>query len=117
MKSLYLQHKIGIMDNYVVFLGSDLADQVQVSARISEIIKDNWDLNMPAFSVSEAEMKFILENNPYSPGEGEELKFHHVTLLEKLPEKDLIHAISQYCNENEQFSWQGRILWLYYPGG
>lgn len=100
-----------------IYLETRLPDKGLIGEKVSQIIKDHFGLEVPALALSQADLEYIRKNNPYNPGEGDEMKHYHVTLLERIPEQEEISELSRYCNDKEQFTGKENILWLYFPGG
>jgi uncharacterized protein (DUF1697 family) len=89
---------------------------VKVGKRIEKAIEDAYGLQIAVITRTLADMKRVLEGNPYLPKQ-KDLKALHVMFLADKPKASVAKALEPGRFSPDDFSLKGREIFLNYPTG
>jgi uncharacterized protein (DUF1697 family) len=86
-----------------------------LQTRISEVIKQHYEYDVPVIIRTVEEMEQVIENNPYIKAyENDKL---YVTFLTEAPSKDYIKQLNSIEQGADKFELIDREIFLYVPEG
>jgi len=83
-----------------------------ISEKIKDIIKDQYQFDVPALCISQEELNSLLEKSPFK-GESEKKKLYYC-ILDELPENDNINAFKNIDFKGDQWQINGNVLYIKY---
>jgi uncharacterized protein (DUF1697 family) len=105
-----------IQSGNVVFLANP-SDRYDLGLAISRKIKENFGFEVPAFVLEMADLRDIIENNPYSKDQKKKMLHLHVTFLPSKYEVLDVALIDQRKLPGEEYTLAEKVIYLYCPNG
>jgi len=105
-----------IQSGNVVFR-SENSDPVSLEKMISEQILKSTGFEVPVFVLDVADLKEIINNNPFLTAPAKEISHLHVTILSAVPDDVIAEKMNAKKSPGEDFSSIGRAIYLYCPNG
>lgn len=97
-----------------IILSSDLTKK-EVSAKIQQLINDEFQLQIAVFCLNVLDMETALQNNPFAnETEGNKIFF---TFLSDTPQPELINALESIDFGDDLFKIINNVLYFYLPSG
>ncbi|HLO79369.1 MAG TPA: DUF1697 domain-containing protein [Chitinophagaceae bacterium] len=93
------------------------SDNRKLEAKIVKAIKNEFGFDVPVMIIGLDELKKIAMGNPFADDKQRDTKFMHVSFLSGDPGKPAIANIDPSQYHPDEFSWKGRSVYLYCPGG
>jgi uncharacterized protein (DUF1697 family) len=100
-----------IQSGNIVFQSS--LEAAALRQKISGVIADYYGFEVPVQVIPANQWREWANENPFLPGHEEDLRFLHLTILEKDPGP--LPPLS--FDTEDQFEQRGRLIYLYCPGG
>ena len=97
-----------------VLFNTNQKDLKLVSLELQIIIKDHFGFEVPVIIKTPEEIKLILENFPF---ENEKLEKSYFTILEDVPDPEIVEELSKIKYENEEFQFVGQCLYYFGEAG
>ena len=88
----------------------------ELEKKISKLINDKYNFEVPVLVLETDELRLILENNPFVNTRNEDSTKLHVTFLEDAPDKAAIAKISGNLSPDE-YLINGKAIYLFCPNG
>jgi uncharacterized protein (DUF1697 family) len=95
----------------------DKSEQKDLALRISQLLQKKFGFNIPVIVLEIAELKSIIESNPYQHDPSRDISHLHVTFLASEPEPFDINTIDPYKSPNEELTLTEKAVYLYCPNG
>ena len=92
-------------------------DHLILETKISKLILENWDFEVPVIIRELEELIKIKNGNPFLKDEGIDTSKLHVTFLSNTPKKESINGLSNFKNPSEQFKIIEKEMYFYFPNG
>jgi uncharacterized protein (DUF1697 family) len=96
---------------------SQQSDRVQLSKQIEAAIEEHFDFHTHIIIRTTAEMKDVIERNPFSAEQETDPKKLLVMFLSAVPDAAAIDNLRQAHSGSEKIQSSGQELYLYYPDG
>lgn len=87
-----------------------------ISTHIEQLLKEQFNYNIPVVSISIKDLELCFQENPYLTKE-EDIKFLHVMFLNNIPEENTINNLDISTYENDEFLIKGKFIYLHTPDG
>jgi len=100
-----------------VVFQSDRTDSDEIGQLITDQIFKRFELNVPVLIRTYSELKKILLSNPFINGEGGDISKLHITFLSDIPEDNRVQSILSGAYLPDEFSVNGRTVYLSCPNG
>jgi uncharacterized protein (DUF1697 family) len=107
---------IYIQSGNIVFKSTD-DNHAQLAQKIKQKLHDKYGFDVPTLVLSPQELMHIIHNNPFTRDPETALDRLYVTFLFRTPRADLSSKLQEPEQTNEQFVFDGEIIFLYYPDG
>ncbi len=88
----------------------------ELATKISKLINDKYNFEVPVLVIETDELRLILENNPFVNTRKEDSTKLHVTFLANEPDKTEISKISGNFSPDE-YVISGKTIYLFCPNG
>lgn len=88
----------------------------QISTHVKELITKQYQFNIPVVTITDQELLNCFIKNPFSEKE-EDIKKLHVTFLSDFPEESKVKDLEIPIYNNDQYSIEGKIIYLHIPDG
>ena len=100
-----------IQSGNIVFQSS--LEAAALRQKMAGVIADYYGFDVPVQVISANQWREWANENPFLPGHEEDLRFLHLTILEKDPGQ--LPPLS--FDTKDQFEQRGRLIYLFCPGG
>ena len=97
-----------------VVLRSEKKRSAEDAAEISDTVQDKFGFRPNVQLLEKAELESAVAKNPFPTTVGKQL---HFIFLESEPEAPDLDTLASIKAETEQFKLEGRVFYLYTPGG
>lgn len=118
LKVLY--EKLGLADvityiqsGNVIFRSETYSSELE--RNIEQAIQKQYGFDVPVQVISLEELTMIANQNPFLPAD--DISSLYVTLLEELPNQDLLQRIEDDPSNDDEFQVIGRAVYLHCPKG
>lgn len=98
-----------------VIFTSETANSEKLAQTISQQIEKEFGFDVPVIVMSIAQLKHIIENNPFANDSQKDKTFLHVTFLSSKPDKFDLNAIEDKKLSGEEIAITGNAVYLYCP--
>ncbi|MEN0006340.1 MAG: DUF1697 domain-containing protein [Bacteroidota bacterium] len=112
----YRSVKTYIQSGNLLFQYADVP-ATDLSNQLKDAIKGQFDYEVPVLTLSRNELERIVVANPFLVDATPEIKSLHVTLLDQLPDADLLAAIKAKDFGADQFEVVERSIYLHCSNG
>lgn len=112
----FLNIKTYIQSGNVIFQFRK-SENTELELIISSQIKKKFGFEVPVIVLTLAEMKDIIERNPYKADKTKDIKFLHATIFTSRPEQINYEIINEVKLPGEDFKLIERTVYLYCPYG
>lgn len=99
-----------------VVLSSDLTSLDDISASISNVLKNGFDVDAPLITLSKDEYSKTIKNNPFSDPQLDPKTVHMVFLAEE-PKSDCKDKLDSVKIDSESYEIIEKVLYLHAPDG
>ncbi|MDO5665819.1 MAG: DUF1697 domain-containing protein [Bacteroidia bacterium] len=96
-----------------VILDSDLSVK-EVATKVSKLIKENIGADLKIIVKTPAEIKTVLDENPF--GEGYDISRVFFTLFNDIPDENLVKNLQEQDFGNDKFVITSNAIYLFIPG-
>ncbi len=84
-----------------------------LKVKIQDVLRNNFQLEVPVMIRKQADLVQILANNPYALETLEEPRFMSFGFLSNVPDQEKIDEVMSYASEIEKFAIDNDILYFY----
>ena len=112
----YTDIRTYIQSGNIIFKNKE-GDPGHMAKEIRQKIKEKYDFEVPTMVLDPRELKYIIDNNPFTQDHAKEEDKLYVTFLFGTPSADLIKGLERFNKSDEQFVIEDKIIFLYYPDG
>jgi uncharacterized protein (DUF1697 family) len=105
-----------IQSGNVVFQYNN-SEQKDLAIKISSQLQHKFKFEVSVIVLETAELKYIIERNPYTADRTKDISHLHVTFLSSQPERIDIGMIYQKKSPEEEFTLIEKAVYLYCPNG
>jgi len=105
-----------IQSGNVIFDTTNELDDVELSDAIEKIILEKYKFIVPVIIRSFAEMKQLIENNPFYKNENVELNQLYLTFLKEKPIEENILNLELYSSTSDKFIVKGKDVFIFCEG-
>jgi len=92
-------------------------NNIILQEKISNIIKNKFNLDVPNIVLSKEKLETIIENNPFSKEKKTDETFLYITFLGETPKKIDLKQIEEKKFPNEEIFFTDFAVYLYCPSG
>jgi uncharacterized protein (DUF1697 family) len=92
-------------------------EREKLENKIARKISDKFLFEVPVIVIEMEELKYIVNNNPFTSDRSKDAAHFHMTFLSALPEKSNIEKIKEGQYQADDFSILGKAIYLYCPNG
>lgn len=118
LRALLSKHGFQDVKTYIqsgnVVFRSEVADNRNIASKISQAILDHFGFDVSIIIKTRDEIQLIMDDCPF-PSEKKENSYF--TMLDKMPENDLVEAVSNLTYPNEEFYLIKNCIYSYYSTG
>lgn len=105
-----------IQSGNVVF-ATDISSNADLARTLEQAIAKQYLFDVPIIVRSSAEMRHILEENPFAKREGIQTEKLHVTFLAEAPSANELEKVRALNYSPDEFVISGTAVYLHCPGG
>ena len=105
-----------IQSGNIVFKSAN-GNPVELSQKIKQKLQDKYGFEVPTLVLEPPELLHIVRNNPFTRDPAIQQDSLYVTFLFDMPRADLTRKLQELKQPNEQFEFDDKIIFLYYPDG
>jgi len=87
----------------------------ETNEHIKQLIKQQFDYDIPVVTLTDEEFKKCFTENPYLKIE-DNIKKLHVTFLKKIPKNDLVENMEINSTNNDSYTIIDKTIYLHIPG-
>lgn len=106
-----------IQSGNVVFKSDEKLSNEEFAAKIEKAILKHFKFEVPVLVRNAGELKKVIAANPYPKNKKIDLAKVHVTFLSAVPAKPLSEEIKKLSFLTDEFSINGKEVYLHTPGG
>jgi uncharacterized protein (DUF1697 family) len=121
LRALYESLKLSDAQTYVqsgnVIFRSDEKDLVRLAKRVENAIEKEFGFQSDVILRTTAEMRKVVERNPFAKRRGIEPNKFLVTFLASHPTAEALKAVRAIETHPEELHVEGREVYIYYPNG
>ena len=121
LKELYASLKFSDIRTYIqsgnVIFSSNAMARAELEKRIGKKIAETFGFDVPVMVLGTADIRTVLENNPFVTRRKEDPSLLHVTFLAHEPSEANIEAVLQAQSGDDECVVSGRTVYLYCPNG
>lgn len=96
-----------------VILDSELSVK-EVATKVNKVIKENIGADLKIIVKTPAEIKKVLDENPF--GEGYDISRVFFTLFNDIPDENLVKNLQEQDFGNDKFVFTSHAIYLFIPG-
>jgi len=89
----------------------------KLETMITELLKREYDFQVPCIIRSKKEIENIISNNPFKEQAAENFKSLYFVLLKNPPKKEQLKSLESIDYPNEYFEFNKNHVYLYLPNG
>lgn len=121
LKTLY--EKIGFQNiqTYIqsgnVIFNSEQTDKKGIVEKIQANISNQYGFLVPVQVFDYQEINEVFANNPFVNNRNEDISKLHVTVLEEIPQNEVLTGIMNVNSASDEFIIQGKVIYLFCPNG
>ncbi|MBN2772699.1 MAG: DUF1697 domain-containing protein [Prolixibacteraceae bacterium] len=105
-----------IQSGNIVFRSPE-TNRDSLKLKIMNALSKKYDFNVPVTILKHEELEFASLNNPFINEKNKEIKFLHITFLERKPDSDRISDLKSIASGNDEFIISGKLIYLFCPDG
>lgn len=98
-----------------ILLCSD-KNPASINKHIKDLLKNEFDYNIPVITITVNELQKCFEENPYLKKDVD-TKFLHVTFLNDAPKTSIIENLNINTYKDDEFLVKGKFVYLHTPDG
>nr|WP_042292511.1 DUF1697 domain-containing protein [Nonlabens ulvanivorans] len=95
-----------------IIFNSDL-EVAQCEKIISDLLKSDFDMDIPAIVKKQSQFKEILQENPFKTRTMDNAKFMSFGFLSEIPEQDKVEEVMSFSTELETFKIVNNVIYFY----
>jgi uncharacterized protein (DUF1697 family) len=99
-----------------VVVESDLAGPA-LEARVSEVIAQEFGLDVPALALSEAEMRRVVGGNPFADEAAADPTRVHAMFVSPMPDESALDGVDPSDYQPDEFALGPGVVYLHLPHG
>ena len=100
-----------------IIFSCEKTDHLILETKISKLILENWDFEVPVIVRELGELIKIKNGNPFLKDVGIDTSKLHVSFLSNTPKKESINGLSNFKSPSEQFIIIEKEMYFYFPNG
>lgn len=106
-----------IQSGNIVFKSDEKLSNEEFASKIEKVIHKHFKFEVPVLVRNATELKKLIAANPFPKNKKIDLAKVHVTFLSAVPAKPLLEEIKKISFPPDEFSINGKEVYLHTPGG
>lgn len=93
------------------------SDNKKLELKIKKAIENNFGLDVQTLVLNVDDLNKVYSNNPFLIERNEDINFLHATILDQVPDEELVNQIKDFKSDSDEFIVYENIIYLFCPNG